>query len=138
MTIRKNLDETFKLSVKPNVCRASYRQRFEGANLITGSFWKAYNLTFILTIEASGYLSLVPLNIQILSLTPLVDYMFNQQPSDNLASWVACSWGLRLKLRLLILSILLSSYSFHCNLRVWDYDWYISLLRTLLTQATTP
>lgn len=138
VTIRKNLDETFKLSVKPNVGRASYRQHSREPIWLLDLSRRHITIIVIVTIEASGYLSLLPLHIQIISLTPLVDFMFNQQPSDNSASWVACSWGLRAKVRLLILSILLSSYSFYCNLRVFDYDWYISLLRTLLTQATIP
>lgn len=137
MTIRKNL-QTFKLSVKPNVGRASYRQHTRDPIWLLNLSGRHITIIIIVTMEASGYLSLLPLNIQIISLTPLADFMFNQQPSDNSASWIACSWELRVKLRLLISSILLSSYSFHCHLRVWDYDWYISLLRTWLTQATIP
>lgn len=65
---------------------------------------------------------------------------FNVQPvtSDNLAFWVVCSWGLKVKLSLVLLSILLSSFSFPCNLRVWYSDWCISLLRALLSKATVP
>lgn len=65
---------------------------------------------------------------------------FNAQPVtfDNFAFWVACSWGLKVKLSLVLLSILLSSFSFPCNLRVWYSDWCISLLRALLSKATVP
>lgn len=38
----------------------------------------------------------------------------------------------------MLLSILLSSYNFHCNLRVWYSDWCISLLRALLSKAAVP
>lgn len=50
------------------------------------------------------------------------------QNSDNLVSRMACSWGLKIKLRLVLLSILLSSYSFHYNLRVWHQS-----LKTVIT-----